>query len=212
MDTQILNWLAGIFEGEGTITINVERDKHRRYGFRLSPRIMFTISLKDEHAIKLFEEHIPVKWYKNYKKGKDLARIVIKKREDIITFLNILSPFFRLPTTKRKVELMMKFFELVKRYKRLSKEELIQALLIVKELRELQKRTQNMKKTDIDALIKELTGSPECPASAGLGSARREVENGGRTNGPHFRHPDSLNLEAVAFSNAASISRPLRCA
>jgi len=121
---------------------------------------MFTISLKDEYAIKLFEEHIPVKWFKNYKKEKGIARIVIKERESIITFLSILSPFFRLPTTKRKVELMMKFFEIVKRYKRLSKEELIQALLIVKELRKLQKRTQNTKKMDVDTLIEELHRVP----------------------------------------------------
>ena len=55
-----LCYLAGLFEGKGTISIDVIQEPKGRYGIRLKPLVEFTISIDDSIIIEDFKKHIPV--------------------------------------------------------------------------------------------------------------------------------------------------------
>ena len=166
-----LCYLAGLFEGEGTISIDVIKEPKTRYGTRLKPLVEFTISINDSTIVEDFKKHIPVNWLVVTKRECNAIKIRLRDQESIKRFIELLSPYFRLPTTKRKAEIILKILSKMGKHKRggFSKEEFIELLNLAKELKSLQKKTRNKVKTNIDDLISKISAEPPKPADEGIG-------------------------------------------
>jgi len=166
-----LSYLAGLFEGEGTISIEIRREPRCRYGIRLFPYVEFTISLDDSIIIEDFKKYIHVNWLTVTKREHNVIKIRLRDQESIKQFIEILSPYFRLPTTQRKAEIMLKILSKMGKHKRggFSKNEFIELLNLTKELKSLQKKQRNRAKTKIDYLISKISSEPCEPADEGNG-------------------------------------------
>ena len=103
-DEAELNWAAGLFEGEGTVTIGV-RNSDETY------RVVVTLGNTDEQVVDFFM----AKWpgYKQPAYGKRPGRkpawywTVIAKRAT--EFLLAIRPFIRTERVQRKVALALEF-------------------------------------------------------------------------------------------------------
>jgi len=157
LDSGTLNYLAGFFEGRGTITFDLYKEERTRFKVHIRPRIQMIISQDDRVILDLFETALPVKWEKKVRKNGSIC-LRIRTLDDIRTFLNILSPFFRLPTTQEKAKLMMEFLKIKYNYRRITRNIFKRMLLIVRRMKELQ-RNKNRREFDVDILIKRLTSA-----------------------------------------------------
>ena len=157
MNPEILNYLAGIFDGEGTVSVQVFKDNRHRYGIRIKPYIQFAISKDDADVIDLFKKYIPVKWVVGFYKSRNIIHIRIEDLDGIRKFIEVLSPYIRLPSTKKKVEIMSKILQKMNKHRKpYSKEEFLELLMLAKELRMLQKRRNFKKITNIDEIISKI--------------------------------------------------------
>ncbi len=157
-----LCYLAGLFEGKGTISIDVIQEPKGRYGIRLKPLVEFTISIDDSIIIEDFKKHIPVNWLTVVRKKDNAIKIRLRDQESIKRFIERLFPYFKLPTTRKKAELMLKILSKVGKHKRggFSKDEFIELLNLTRELKLLQKKARNRAKTNIDNLISKISCEP----------------------------------------------------
>jgi hypothetical protein len=128
-----LDWIAGFFDGEGSVSLLVgglrRKRKDFRYGFVITPKI--AISQKDPtvlHQIKQFLGY-------GFVSGHDIS---IKKNSDVLRFLNDVGS--RCSVKRPQVELLQKAMpHFVRSGKWISKKDMLILLDYLAQLRELNK-------------------------------------------------------------------------
>jgi hypothetical protein len=128
--------------------------------------VEFTISIDDSAIIKDFKKHIPVNWLTVVREKDNVVKIRLRDQESIRRFIEYLFPYFKLPTTLKKVEFMLNILSKMGKHKRggFSRNEFIELLNLTKELKLLQKKRRNRAKTNLEHLILKLKREPPEPA------------------------------------------------
>ncbi len=109
MNINKLYWLAGAWDGEGSITVFKYREKNN--SVKLCPTICFTntdakfvaevVKILDENGIRLHLETI------NRKNAKECYQLITRRMETIRKFLDIIAPY--LVSKKPQAQLLTRF-------------------------------------------------------------------------------------------------------
>ena len=198
-ETDNILWFAGLFEGEGTITIEVDFDEKSKFGVRIRPLVELVISLRDANAVnEVIKKLFPYRWITYTNKEHNTVRFVLKRKEDIKQFLAKTVQYFKLPTTKRKVILLQKIIEILEykgKYRsKFGRNEMKTLLELSIELKKLQKRIK-LRDKSIERLVNILTqlqmgeplAVPDCSPDDGC-----KPEPMGRTGEPPKGNPRPL--------------------
>ena len=162
MRTEIdLAYTAGLFDGEGYFGVRFENHPEVRMKIRIAPIVTLGQNSQDFDSIYHYmTERFPDIFFgKPYHiRATNVKVLRIKRKDEVMQFIRLIKPFVLLPSTKKKIDLLEKIYEIAPKYKKVNKAEFKQLLLLVKELRTMSKRSgRTMKtKTDIDALIASL--------------------------------------------------------
>lgn len=99
-----LAWAAGLFEGEGTVTI-IGQGKKRRY-----TRPIVTLSSTDSEIVDFFQKRWPgnLRWYlpKKSLNAKPAISWTLQNRTAIKRFLNDIRPYIQTARVWQKIELL----------------------------------------------------------------------------------------------------------
>jgi len=155
-----LSWLAGLFEGEGTITLEIIYEEKSKFGIRIRPIIELTISERDVSVVEeILRKYAPFNWQIRGNKLHRIKRFILKDRCEVKEFLLAMLPYFRLETTRRKAELLLKIIDILdfkgKHRSRFRDEDMEELLRLTIELKSLQKR-QKLKNKSITRLIEHV--------------------------------------------------------
>ncbi len=140
-----IEYIAGLFDGEGCFDVEINRDNRMRLGLRIRPYISLGLGVQDAQILDEITEGFPsVSFDKRYVKAKDggVKGVVIKlhSKKGAQEFIRAIKPYIRLPTNKRRLELLGKLLDLAKPYKRLDDNEVKELWAIVNEIRALSKK------------------------------------------------------------------------
>lgn len=81
------HYLAGFFDGEGSLIIRFKKDERYRAGYQIEPKI--NISQKDKHVLELIQNRLGMgKLY--YHKRDDLWHYNVQKFDDIARFVSLI--------------------------------------------------------------------------------------------------------------------------
>jgi len=107
-DTDIA-YLAGLFDGEGTITVTLHKDRRTKKGYNLATTVSICNTCRE--VIELFDRLIKGKVVTVPPKGncRTIYRVEYRNKWDIIKFLKTLLPYLWLK--RREAELMIRFCE-----------------------------------------------------------------------------------------------------
>src|SRR3989344_3264148 len=97
-------YLAGFLDGDGSIYVRLKPNSTYRYGFQVSPYIIFFQSSKSKEG---FEELCSLLGFGYIRERKDgILEFTVSRREDILALLDIVRPYIILK--KMQAELMTK--------------------------------------------------------------------------------------------------------
>ena len=100
-------YLAGFLDGDGSIYVRLKPNSSYKYGFQVSPYIVFFQSAK---AIKSFQKVCALLDYGYLRKRKDgILEYTIGKKDEIIKFLGLIRPYLILK--KKQADLMIRIIE-----------------------------------------------------------------------------------------------------
>jgi len=88
----ILEYVAGLFDGEGSISILRHKSKQTNRGFFLAPRV--SLSNTDRRLEDLLEKlGFKIRWLKNGDNSKPIAKYEMEGMNSILTFMERLKPY-----------------------------------------------------------------------------------------------------------------------
>ncbi len=100
-------YLAGFLDGDGSIYVRLKPNSSYKYGFQVSPYIVFFQSAK---AIENFKKVCALMNYGYIRKRKDgILEYTIGKKDEIIKFLELIKPYLVLK--KKQADLMIRIME-----------------------------------------------------------------------------------------------------
>ena len=136
-----LNYIAGLLDGEGYIGVRVMKNNHQRFGYSIQPIIAISVSRTDGSAIFEIKKLLGMGTIDNKTRFQTTLRI--RKKSDVKRFIQLITPYVRFPSAKRKLALLNQIMDILgERYKRMTKEEFETITQLVIELRKLSKRTK----------------------------------------------------------------------
>lgn len=106
-----ISYLAGLFDGEGTICIQKDTrpcEKENGKGWNPIYTVCVRIGMIDEKSIRQFQEYFKVGYLdceKSYHKKRPMYRWTVRAKEDVISVLEKLSPFLRLKYANAQIAL-----------------------------------------------------------------------------------------------------------
>lgn len=110
-----ISYLAGLFDGEGTICIQKDsRPLAKNNGRNWNPiyNVTFRVGMIDEKAIKGFKEFFEVGFIdceKSYHKFRPMWRYSIRAKDDARMVIEMIKPFLRVK--KAQAELALRYFK-----------------------------------------------------------------------------------------------------
>jgi len=136
-----LNYIAGLLDGEGYIGVRVIKHSYQRFGYRIQPAIVISVSRNDGSAIFEIKELLGMGTIDN--RTRFQTTLSIRKKSDVKRFIQLITPCVRFPSTKRKLALLNQIMNILgEQYKRLTKEEFETVIQLVTELRKHSKRVK----------------------------------------------------------------------
>ncbi|MEX0931070.1 MAG: LAGLIDADG family homing endonuclease [Candidatus Paceibacterota bacterium] len=103
---QFKSYLAGFLDGDGSIYVRAKPNSSYRYGYQIAPYVAFFQSA----SCKLFPDLCKKVGYGSIRLRKDgIYEFTISKREEIIDFLEKISPYLELK--QRQAKLMLEILE-----------------------------------------------------------------------------------------------------
>jgi len=133
-----IGWLAGLIEGEGTISVELKRRGDSVYA---SPYLQVVNTNKEivEKVLSIIGNSAKI--YKTYHKGskRPAWQIKIYRRSGLKKVLEMIKPHVT-ETTRKKIELICELIDLQDRNKRYTKEEKEKVVELVHKIQELNKK------------------------------------------------------------------------
>ena len=136
-----LAWLAGFFEGDGTILCYVDKAKGYKFKFRI--RVIIKLSQKSKNVLEEIKKDLQLgniilnrRWNDNKWNSFDL---IIANQNDVLLLINFIKPYVRFK--KNQLEIAIKI--LVQRKKISSEKELLQLAKLADSLSILNVRSNN---------------------------------------------------------------------
>lgn len=147
-----LKYLGGLIDGEAHIGVRMFRDSKHFFGFGVKPTFQIALGSPDSDYLKFLHRELKLGFLRpNQKSG--LVWVVQNKRE-VKQILEFVKPYVKFPNTLTKINLVLKFIEIMPNRRPLTMEVWLKELEIIKELRKMSKRKLNHRKFDIDALLR----------------------------------------------------------
>jgi hypothetical protein len=153
LDKETAIHLAGLIDGEGYIGITFKKDTSRALGVQLSPIIQIALGDADSQYLKeLYGSlHLGI-LVPNRKSGLAWK---IRSKSQCLKLIGLIEPFVRLPTTKRRLQLLKSILQIWLFGKWMTQERWNQLLPLILELRNLSKKKRLAHRFN-DSFIKSL--------------------------------------------------------
>jgi hypothetical protein len=139
-----LDYIAGFFDGEGSVTLGIYRSPKTKYGFGFFTRI--SISQKQPEVLFLIKQSLGFGEVETF---KEYSNYRIRKKPDVLRFIDLMQPKVNI----KKAQLMLLKEAIVILYKQIekgkcprtpyTKEETLQLLEIANKLRALNRKGPN---------------------------------------------------------------------
>lgn len=142
-----LDHMGGLVDGEGYIGITMWRSSKSTFGFGVRP--IFQIALGEPDSDYLRYLHAKLRLGQLWPNQKNGLAWIIKTKKEVRCILELVSPFVRFPTTRRKIELVLDFLTIMPNKRPLTKHEWKRELEIINSLRSMSKRKLNHTKHDV---------------------------------------------------------------
>ena len=106
-------YLAGLLDGDGSIYVRLKPNSDYKYGFQISPHVVFFQSAKEAASFKKVSKILNYGYVRKRKDG--ILEHNISKKKEIVEFLNLVKPYLILK--RRQAELMLEILEKKERVK-----------------------------------------------------------------------------------------------
>lgn len=133
-------YLAGLLDSEGHIGMRCGKcqDRGYKFGIHFEPVVQITLSMRDGEVLRLYNEKTGLgRLSRNERRGIVWA---IQSKQEIRALFEMVNPYIKMPTTKRKIQLLEEFLAILPTWARLDKDKLAHVGKIIDEIHRLAKK------------------------------------------------------------------------
>lgn len=153
-----LDWIAGFFDGEGSVSLQIYRKADRRCGYGFTPRITITQAAYSQHILKHIQSELDLGGLCRCTRG--VSQLEFRKLDAVSKFIQLFTE--RSHVKKTRLCLLAKAVSLLQNRKKktLSKKTIIELLRIAAQIRDLNNKRRKHH-TDAKAVLSRLETMPK---------------------------------------------------
>ena len=90
MEKRDVVYLAGLFDGVGSLTVNVSESEDTKVGYQMKPKLLISLRESDTAVLGLLDEYCEeggVQYFFKDRESDDVIRFIVQKMEHIERFL-----------------------------------------------------------------------------------------------------------------------------
>jgi hypothetical protein len=101
MNNELKSYIAGFLDGDGSIHVRIKPNLTYKYGFQISPNIVFYQSMKESSYMRWIQKKLKVGYLRERKDG--IIELTIGDRKSLLWLIDEITPYLKLKKSQAKL-------------------------------------------------------------------------------------------------------------